>query len=270
MIITAKPYRILIRFIRMKNTLLTALVTLLLLASCAIVNPGEVGVKQRFGKLQGDPVTQGMIAYNPFISRVLTTSTQTNNLKLNLNLPSREGLSVRAEISILYHIQADKFKELVTKYGISYEPVITAIFRSAASDVCAQYYAKDMHSGKRADIEEQIMKRMESNLINSGMVIETVLMKSITLPSGLARSIEQKLQAEQDAMRMEFVLQQEKLEADRKIIRAKGVRDAQIIQAEGLTDPILKMKSIEAFEKLGESPNSKIIITDGELPLLIE
>ncbi len=242
----------------------------ILLQGCAVIEPSEVGIKQRLGKLQGEPTTSGLIAYNPFIAKVITTPITTNNLLLDLNLPSKEGLSVQASISILYRIEPDSFRYLITNYGVSYEPVITAIFRSAASDVCAQYFAKDMHSGKRANIEQAIKEKMAENLAYSGMQIDAVLMKSITLPDGLARSIEQKLQAEQDAMRMEFVLQQEKLEAERKIIQAKGIRDAQLIQAEGLTEEILKMKSIEAFEKMSVSPNAKVIITKGELPFLIE
>ncbi|MDA0783178.1 MAG: prohibitin family protein [Bacteroidetes bacterium] len=241
----------------------------LLLTQCAIIQPGEVGIKQRFGKLKGEPLTSGIIGYNPFIARVVKTSTQTNNLLLTLNLPSKEGLSVQADISILYHIDNNKFKQLLTQYGTDYEPIITAIFRSAASDVCAQYFAKDMHSGKRSDIENAINKKMLDNLVGTGMVVENVLMKSISLPKGLAASIEQKLQAEQDAMRMEFVLQQEKLEAERKIIEATGIRDAQLIQAQGLTAEILKIRSIDAFNRLSKSPNAKVIITDGKTPFLI-
>ena len=97
-----------------------------------------------------------------------------------------------------------------------------------------------------------------------------MLMKSIQLPAGLANSIEQKLQAEQDAMRMEFVLQKEKLEAQRKIIEATGTKDAQKILSEGLTDNIIKIRSIEAFSELSKSTNSKIIITDGKVPFLID
>jgi regulator of protease activity HflC (stomatin/prohibitin superfamily) len=127
-----------------------------------------------------------------------------------------------------------------------------------------------MHSGKRANIEQAILKKMLENLEGSGMIVENVLMKSISLPKGLANSIEEKLQAEQDAMRMEFILQQEKLEAERKIIQAKGTRDAQLIQAEGLTPEILKMRSIDAFQELSKSPNAKVIVTDGKTPFLIK
>jgi regulator of protease activity HflC (stomatin/prohibitin superfamily) len=127
-----------------------------------------------------------------------------------------------------------------------------------------------MHSGMRADIEKAIQLKMTETLEAQGIIVESVLMKSIQLPPGLASSIEQKLQAEQDAMRMEFVLQQAKLEAERNIIQAKGTRDAQIILSEGLTNQIIQIRSIEAFTELSKSPNAKIIITDGKAPFLIE
>lgn len=127
-----------------------------------------------------------------------------------------------------------------------------------------------MHSGMRAEIENAIRIKMGETLLEQGILVSAVLMKSIQLPAGLANSIEQKLQAEQDAMRMVFILQQEKLEAERKIIEATGTKDAQKILSEGLTDNIIKIRSIEAFIELSKSQNSKIIITDGKVPYLIE
>jgi regulator of protease activity HflC (stomatin/prohibitin superfamily) len=128
-----------------------------------------------------------------------------------------------------------------------------------------------MHSGMRATIEEEIKSKMLGNLEKQadGVELIAVLMKSIQLPNGLASSIEQKLQAEQDAMRMKFIIQQATLEAERKIIEATGERDAQKILAQGLTNEIIKLRSIEAFVKLAQSNNSKVIITDGKTPLLI-
>jgi regulator of protease activity HflC (stomatin/prohibitin superfamily) len=111
---------------------------------------------------------------------------------------------------------------------------------------------------------------MTATLADLGITINSVLMKSIQLPSGLASSIEQKLQAEQNAMRMEFILKQETLEAERKIIEATGTKNAQLILSEGLTDNIIKLRSIEAFMELSKSPNSKTIITNGKVPFLVE
>ncbi|MBP2834014.1 prohibitin family protein [Aquimarina sp. U1-2] len=243
----------------------------ILYSNCAVIRPGEAGVKQTLGKFSNKVATQGTIIYNPLTSKVIKESTQTNNIKLILSLPSKEGLSVNSEISILYRLQQDKIPSVLENLGQGYESIITSVFRSASSDVCAQFYAKDMHSGMRAKIEEEIKMKMEENLKKQadGIELIAVLMKSIQLPRGLANSIERKLQAEQDAMRMEFVIQQAKLEADRKIIDAQGERDAQKILAEGLTQEIIKIRSIEAFNELSKSQNSKIIITDGKTPFLI-
>jgi regulator of protease activity HflC (stomatin/prohibitin superfamily) len=240
------------------------------LTQCTIIRPGEVGIKQRFGKLNKRSINQGMVSYNPFSTKVIKASTQTQNLRLDLNLPSKEGLSVKSLISILYRLERDSVGQIINNYGLDYEPLIGSIFRSAASDVCAKYYAKDMHSGKRANIEESIKNKMVELLNGNGILIQSVLMKSISLPPGLSSSIEQKLQAEQDAMRMEFVLKQEKLEAERRIIEAKGKRDAQKILSQGLTSEIIQLRSIEAFEKLSNSTNGKVIITNGKAPLLID
>lgn len=245
---------------------------MLVCSSCAVVRPGEAGVKQTLGKFSENISTQGTIFYNPLVSKVIKESTKTNNIKLILSLPTKEGLSVNSEISILYRLELKKIPTILENLGQDYESVITSVFRSASSDVCAKFYAKDMHSGMRANIEEEIKAKMLVNLEKqaNGIELIAVLMKRIQLPSGLASSIEQKLQAEQDAMRMEFIIQQAKLEAQRKIIEAKAERDAQKILAEGLTSEIIKLRSIEAFSKLSQSNNSKVIITDGKTPLLID
>lgn len=255
----------------MKTNLIYLIGILLIASGCAVVRPGQAGVKQTLGKFSDKISTQGVIFYNPFISKVIKESTQTNNIKLILSLPTKEGLSVNSEISILYRLEQQKIPVILENLGQDYESVITSIFRSASSDVCAQFYAKDMHSGMRAKIEEEIKSKMMINLEKQadGIDLIAVLMKSIQLPNGLANSIEQKLQAEQDAMRMEFIIKQATLEAERKIIEAKGERDSQKILAEGLTTEIIKLRTIEAFSKLSQSPNSKVIITDGKTPLLI-
>ena len=256
----------------MKNKFLVLGAIVLLFNSCAVIRPGEAGVKQTLGEFSDKVITQGTVVYNPFVSKVLKESTQTKNIKLVLSLPSKEGLSVNSEISILYRLEQNKIPSVLENLGQEYESIITSVFRSASSDVCAKFFAKDMHSGMRAKIEEEIKVKMEENLTKQadGIELIAVLMKSIQLPNGLANSIERKLQAEQDAMRMEFILQQATLEADRKIIEAKGERDAQKILSEGLTDKLIQIRSIEAFRELSRSQNTKIIITDGKTPLLIE
>jgi len=238
-----------------------------LLSSCAVVREGQVGVKRKLGKYANVPYQDGLRIFNPFTSTIVKVSTQTENMEVALNIPSKEGLTIRSEVSILYRVIPKEAPDVLREIGKNYEnAVILPVFRSAVSDVSARYFAKDMHTGQRAIIEEAIRDQMMVQLEGRGIEVEAVLLKSIQMPASLSRAIEEKLAAEQQAQRMEFVLLEESQEAQRKRIQAEGVRDAQRIISEGLNPMILQYKSIEAFQELSNSPNAKVIITDGDLP----
>ncbi len=238
--------------------------------SCVTVNQGEVGVKRKLGQFSDEGYTEGLRFYNPFISRIIKISIQTENLEVGLNIPSKEGLNIYSEVSILYNVDPNMASDLLREIGTEYEAnVILPVFRSAVADVSANYFAKDMHTGQRSSIEKSIKDRMMTYLEEKGIFVEAVLLKSIQLPASLAMAIEQKLEAEQEAQRMEFVLTQAEREAEQKRIEAKGVRDAQLIIAEGLDQKVLQFKSIEAFEKLANSANAKVIISDGDMPIIL-
>ncbi|GIV36488.1 MAG: hypothetical protein KatS3mg032_0867 [Cyclobacteriaceae bacterium] len=247
------------------------LLSIALLASgCAIVRQGEVGMKRKLGKLNQQVIQPGAVVFNPFITRIIKLPIRTMNMEITSNLPSKEGLNVSAVISILYRIDSDKAPWIVENLGLNYEEmIINSVFRSAAADVCSRFYAKDMHSAQRAAIEREIIEQMSKVINPQGIIVVAVLMKNIQLPAGLARAVEEKLKAEQDAQRMEFLLEREKREAQRKMIEAQGIRDAQKIIAEGLSPRIIEWQSLEAFKELARSPNTKVIITDGKTPMMI-
>jgi prohibitin 1 len=236
----------------------------------AVVNQGEVGVRNRWGKFEATPVMPGIEFYNPFSTDIERVTTRTVNVEVRAQLPSKEGLTIETEVSILYHVLPAAAPNVLGTIGGRYQDtVILPVFRSAAADVSAKFFAKDMHSGERATIEADIQKRMASLLEPRGFVIEAVLLKSIALPTGLARSIETKLQAEQDAQRMVFVLQRERQEADQRKVHAEGVRDAQQIVSQGLTEQVLRFEAIKAFRELATSNNAKVVITNGREPLMV-
>ncbi len=242
----------------------------LILSSCTVVRQGEVGVKRTIGKIQEKPLMEGARLFNPLVTTIIKLPTRTINMEVRLPLPSKEGLTVQSEVSILYRLVGSYAPTVIEKLGTNYEQVvILPVFRSAVADVSSQFFAKDMHTGQRAVIEREIKKLMESQLTERGFIIESVLLKSIILPTGLAKAIEEKLEAEQDAQRMEFTLNKERQEATRRIIEAEGIRNSQKIIAEGLTPLLLRFKTIEAFNKLSTSPNTKVIITDGNQPLMV-
>ena len=245
-------------------------ITSIIFTSCAIVKPGEVGVRQKFGRLKGNIVSPGPAFINPFTTVLVKIPTRTVNREVKLNLPSKEGLNVSAEISILYHVKQEKTIDIINEVGANFERVlILSTFRSASADVCAKFYAKDMHSGKRSEIELEIKNQMMEVLEGRGFVIEAILLKSIRLPVGLYSAIEGKLEAEQQAQQMEFVLQRETKEAQRKRIEAEGIRDAQQIIKEGITDGNIEWRSLEVLKEIATSPNAKLILTDGKTPVLI-
>lgn len=241
-----------------------------LILGCAVVGPGEVGVKTRWGSVEDTIYDPGLVRLQPARDKLIRVPTRTVNREVRLDLPSKEGLNVSAEISILYHIQRDKAPQVIRDVGPDYEQVlILSVFRSASADICARFFAKDMHSGNRGEIEEQIRAEMDRLLAERGFSIEAVLLKSISLPPGLYSAIEDKLEAEQDAQRMTFVLQRERQEAERKAIEAQGVSEAQKVLADGLSPEIIEWRSLEVLEQLAASPNAKLIVTDGDAPVLI-
>jgi regulator of protease activity HflC (stomatin/prohibitin superfamily) len=218
----------------MKNYLVTIIFLIMVLFSCTIIRQGEVGVKRRLGKIDPQYVEQGPKTYNFFTTTILRVPTRTMNIEVKPDLPSKEGLTIRSEISILYRIKPEAAPKIVQGIGLNYESeVILPVFRSAAADITAKFLAKDMHSGERTQIEGAIRRQMIEILEPKGFIIDNVLLKSIMLPSGLARTIEEKLQAEQEAQRMEFVKEREKRDAERRIIEAEGKKEIARIQAEG-------------------------------------
>lgn len=253
-----------------RSKIIIALLTASMLSSCAVIRQGEVGVKRTFGKYSDGIYTEGLRVFNPISTKIVKVPVQTENLEVALNLPSKEGLNISAVISILYNVIPEESPDLLRNVGKQYERnIILPVFRSAISDVTARFFAKDMHTGERGTIEQAIQTQMTSLLEGRGIEIEAVLIKSIQLPPNLARAVEEKLEAEQRALRMEFVLEESRLEAERKRIEAEGVRDAQQIIAQGLNAQVLQFKSIEAFLSLAKSPNTKIIISDGDMPVMV-
>lgn len=253
-----------------KSIIALCLASATVFSSCTVIRQGEVGVKRSFGKISPQPLMEGARGFNPLTTTITKLPTRTMNIEVRTPLPSKEGLTVQSDVSILYRLEGQYAPQIVEKLGKNYEQVvILPVFRSAVADVSARYFAKDMHTGERAEIEKSIKELMMKQLKDRGFFVEAVLLKSIVLPAGLTRAIEDKLEAEQDSQRMEFILTKERQEAQRRTIEAAGIRDSQKIIAEGLTPLLIQFKAIEAFNKLSMSPNAKIIITSADQPLMI-
>jgi prohibitin 1 len=247
----------------MRKLFTFVVLSIFFLTSCTIIRQGEVGVKRRLGKIDPVYVQQGPKGYNILTTTIIKVPTRTVNIEVKPDLPSKEGLTIRSEISILYRMKPESAPKIIQNIGLNYESeVILPVFRSASADVTAKFLAKDMHSGERTQIEQAIRKQMTEILEPSGFIIDNVLLKSIKLPDGLARTIEEKLQAEQEAQRMEFLKEREKRDAERRIIEAEGKKEIARIQAEGEKNAAIIQaegrRSILEIEAIGKANAMKI------------
>ena len=240
------------------------------LGACATVSQDQVGVRRTFGKVGDGTVNPGLQFIVPGVQGIVRLPARTVNREVRLELPSKEGLNVASEVSILYRIKPEMAPRILETAGQAYEDVvILPVFRSAAADVSARFMAKDMYGPERVQIEKAVQEKMSQSLNDRGFIVESVLLKSIRLPAGLAQAVEDKLEAEQRAEQMQFILQRERLEAERKRIEAEGIKQSQDIIASSLTPMIISFKSIEAFREIARSPNAKLVMTDGRTPYLI-
>ena len=255
---------------RAASIALLAIVASLSSACMTIVRPGEVGVRDTLGAQSDHTSGPGFKLYFWPIWDMTKMTTQLTNLRVQMSLPSKEGLTIASEISILYRLEPQLAPTVLRDIGDEFEErFLLPVFRSAVADVCARFAAKDMHSGRRADIEEEVRTTMNKRTAQRGFTIVAVLLKSVKLPAGLSHSIEARMRAEQEAQQMEYMIQRERREAERRLIEAQGIRDANRTLSEGLTPAVLRYKAIEALRELANSPNAKLIITPSADPLTL-
>lgn len=238
-----------------------ALALLIAVLQCwTIIPAGHVGVIDFFGNVSDYTLKPGVNLVNP-LANVIKFDARTQEMKETMNVPSKEGLGVELEISLLYSLSFENANKIYKSVGEDYvEKILTPQFRSVVRGVTASYEARALYTAER----EQLAKLMETELSKlvkpRGITIEAAPLRQIILPSRLTEAIEEKLKAEQESQRMQFVLQRETQEAERKRIEAKGIADFQEIVSKGISEQLLKWKGIEATEKLAGSQNSKVVV----------
>ncbi len=252
------------------GTLIAVLISLMQVFT--VIPAGSVGVVDFLGMVSDNTLKSGVNLVNP-LANVVKFTIKTQEIKESMVVPSREGLSVNIEISLLYHLNPDNASRIYKTVGENYsEIILMPQFRSVVRGVTARYEARALYTSEREQLSKAIMQELSNLVEPRGITVESAPMRQITLPPGLTAAIEEKLKAEQESQRMEFVLRKEAQEAERKSIEAKGISDFQQIVSQGISDQLLKWKGIEATEKIANSENTKIIIVgsgkDG-LPVIL-
>jgi prohibitin 1 len=248
------------------------ILVILFFSSVARVATGHVGVLTLFGKVTGETLGEGLHLINPMTTSN-EMSVQTQTIKESANVPSSEGLMMALDTSLIYHLNPDSAAHVFQSIGSDYEDkVVENNLRSAIREATASHTANALYTGEREAVANEIKDKITKELSVRGITVEAVLLRDIQLPATLKASIEAKQQAEQEALAMNFRLQKETQEAQRKRIEAAGVRDFQQIVAQGITPSLLEWKGIEATETLARSANTKVVVIGNNkngLPLIL-
>lgn len=266
---------------------IVALLFILLGISSACVkqiDAGEIGVKILFGSIQNDVMGSGLHFINPLLD-VKNLDVKTQNYTMSgvndegnksgddaIKVLTSDGLEVTIDLTVLYRVVAVDAPKLLRETGDDYrDKIVRPITRTKIRDNAVYYQAVDLFGSKRDEFQQRIFKTIEDDFKKRGLLLEQLLVRNITLPNSVKASIESKINAEQDAKKMEFVLLKEKQEAERKRVEAQGIADYQKIINTGLTDQQLQYEQIKAMKELALSANAKVIVMGkGNTPIIID
>jgi regulator of protease activity HflC (stomatin/prohibitin superfamily) len=243
------------------------------LASIVQIEPGQVGVQKLFGKVNDKVLESGLNIINPLV-KVEPFDTKTQNYTMSgvhdegaktgddaIRVLSADGLEVIIDITVLFKIIPNEAPRILKEIGTDYKnTIVRPLCRTKIRDNAVYYDAVALYSSKRDEFQGRIFKTIETDFKSRGMILEQLLVRNITLPASVKTAIESKINAEQEAQKMTFVLQKEKQEAERKRVEAQGIADYQKILSTGLSDKQLQYEMIKA---ISTSPNAKLIIMGG-------
>jgi len=244
------------------------------LASVKQIEPGDVGVQKLFGKVSSSILESGLNVINPLVE-VVTFDVRTQNYTMSgvhdegekmgddaIRVLSADGLEVIIDLTVLYKVIPTEAPRILKEIGTDYRnTIVRPICRTKIRDNAVYYDAVALYSSKRDEFQSRIFKTIESDFKGRGLILEQLLVRNITLPASVKSAIESKINAEQEAQKMTFVLQKEKQEAERKRVEAQGIADYQTILSTGLSDKQLQYEMIKA---IATSPNAKLIIMDSK------
>jgi regulator of protease activity HflC (stomatin/prohibitin superfamily) len=255
------------------------------LFSCVVqIDTGTVGVQKLFGEVQQNVLTSGLHFINPLMD-IEHIDVKTQNYTMSgthdegskagddaIRVLTADGLEVTIDLSVLYHVVPSEAPKLLRETGINYEDkIVRPITRTRIRDNAVYYDAVGLYSTRRDEFQQRILHDIERDFKSRGLVLENLLVRNITLPASVKTSIEQKISAEQEAQKMQFVLQKEQQEAQRKRIEAQGIADYQHIISESLTDKQLQYERIKAQLELAKSPNAKVVVMgNGNTPVILD
>ena len=274
-----------------------------LLSSCAVIRPGEVALKVKFGKVKPEIMKPGLYARSIIGTKIERFDTRVIEHSQKLGFHSREGIEVISEVTLLYHLIPDSVQSIYQKFDGYYQNtlilnnLITALRQEGLNHNAIELITQ------RAEIENSIKEKLVTTIGKYGFTIDLVLIKEIDLPAEVTKTIQSKLTAEQVSKKteidleiqrknldyqiekekkeaelevakqriaLEFIIEKQKKESERLLIESEAIKKSQDMLNSSLTDKLIQFKALDITKDLVKSPNAKIIITDGKSPVILD
>lgn len=239
------------------------------------IEPGEKGVifRKFSGGLDKEKIyEQGFHVIAPW-NTLHIYDVKINETFEKMEVLSQNGLSIKIDLSFRYNPIHDKIGYLHDEIGRNYvERIVKPEIRSVTREVIGNYLPEELYSTKREAIEDEIETLTRAKVEPKYITLDAILIRDVTLPQTLRTAIEQKLKQEQEALEYDFKIQKARKEAERKEIEANGIAEFQKIVNRTITPQLLKWKGVEATQEISKSQNSKVIVIgngDGDLPIIL-
>lgn len=232
---------------------------------CATVGPGQVGVLwTASGGTESQLYGEGVHAVAPW-NDLSVYDLRSMSHDEALDVIAVNGLGLRLDASVRYHLNPNEVVALQKEIGPDYyTKIVEPVLRSEARRVFGRYTPEEIYSTKREIVEREIREGLLSKMQGKHIVLEAILIRDVVLPEAIQRAIDQKLAAEQEVLKMKYVVEVTRAVADQKRIEAQGISDYNHIVSASLTPPVLEFERIEQLNKLAASPNAKtVVIGDG-------
>ncbi len=249
------------------------IVILLLISSIRIVQPGYVGVQVLLGRVSNNVLGNGIHFVLPIVElKRMNVRTQEYTMSVMkeegerkgddaITALSKDGLTIKLDITVWYKLDPKEAAHVYQNLGTNYvQKIVRPAIRTAIRDAAVLYNATDIYSSKREELTNKIYEVLSASVNDKGIIVDRVLLRNLTLPAKVKNAIDEKIAAKQEAEKMQYVLQKEQKEKERKLIEAEGIAQAQKKISASLNKQYLQWYYIQNLKEVISSGNTKIVI----------
>ena len=257
------------------------LVLAAIMSSCfKRIDPGHVGiVVDLYGKDRGVkslPVVTGMNFYIPatteifeyptFVQTAVWTKDANEGRPMNeeVSFSSKEGLVITADVSLSYQLVAERVPAFYVKFrsdnlkGFTHG-FLRNVARDAFNEESVQFSVEELYSTRKEAFLAKVRDRLNSQVRDFGVEVQQFgFIGAPRLPENVVQSINAKIKAIQDAIRVENELRAVEAEAKKKVAEAEGVAKANIAIQQSMSATVIEWKRLELQKVALEKWNGQL------------